>query len=213
MRHLLEHLRGLRMNRPKLIIMAGPPAAGKTTSAPLLARALGVPLFGLDAVKESLADAIGPESLDYADRLTDAAMSEVIAIAHELLSASKSVMIEGFIRHGESEQKLAPLVEIADAVLIHLRADDLVLKDRYESRAMTPDRHWIHGDIDRIGTLLPELPPELAAPLELGISRIFIDTSQRPFSVDEVARLVNDVLAAPAPADYAPVTTQAPAES
>lgn len=213
MRHLLEYLRGFYMSRPKLIIMAGPPAAGKTTSAPLLARALGVPLFGLDQIKERLADVIGAEASEYPDRLAHAAMSQVIATASELLTSGNSVMIEGFMRHGQSEHVLAPLVAISDAVLIHLRADDLVLKNRYEARAVTPERHWIHGDLALLGTLLPELPLDMAAPLELGISRIFIDTSDGPFSVDEVAALVTDVLQAPEPADYAPISPRLPAES
>lgn len=200
------------MHRPQLVIMAGPPAAGKTTSAPLLAHALGLPLFGLDEIKERLADAIGQDAIAFPDTLADASMTLLLSIAHELLISGKGVMIEGFIRHGESEEHLAPLVALADSVLIHLRADDLVLKHRYETRALHPERHWIHGDIARLGTLTPELPPELAAPLDLGISRIFIDTSQGPLNIDEVAILITQVLQSPEPADYTPVATQSTSE-
>ncbi len=190
------------MPRPRLIVVAGPPAAGKSTSAPLLAHALGMPWFSTDAIKERLADAIGFDALAYADALGTAALLEVIAIARELLTSGNDVMIEGYIPHGSNEALLLPLVAISDAALLHLRADDLTLKDRYENRALQPDRHWIHGDLAKIGTLLPELPAEMAAPLELGISRIFIDTTAGLTRLDETIVLVNIALREPAPHDY-----------
>lgn len=117
-------------------------------------------------------------------------------------------MIEGFIRHGTYESLLAPLVDMSDAVLIHLRAADLVLKSRYESRAILPDRHWIHGDIARLGTLTPELPAEMAAPLDLGISRIFIDTTLGPINVEDWVALVGRALRDPEPRDYVSTTRE-----
>lgn len=177
---------------PRLVILSGPPAAGKTTNAPKLAQALGMPMFSIDNAKERFADAIGPAALSFAEELGNAAIYHVAASAFELLASGEDVMIEGFIRHGPYEELLAPLITISDPVLLHFWAADLELKDRYEARALMPDRHWIHGDIARIGTLLPELPAELAAPLELGISRIFIDTTSGPLSLDEIVRVVNE---------------------
>jgi predicted kinase len=190
------------MPRPLFVIVSGPPAAGKTTSAPLLAQALGIPLFSIDATKERLADAIGERALAFADELGDAALRQVLQSARELLAAGEDVIIEGFMRHGPSEPLLAPLVKIAGSVLVHLYADDLELKHRYEMRAVQPERHWIHGDIARLGTLTPELPAHLAAPLDPGISRIFVDTTAVPLPVTEVAKLVLSVAASTTPRDY-----------
>ncbi len=190
------------MPRPLFVIVSGPPAAGKSTSAPLLAHALGMPLFSIDGTKEQLADVIGERALAWADELGDAAMRHVVQVAQELLAARNNVMIEGFMRHGPSEPLLAPLAELADTVLVHMYAADLILKDRYETRAVLPERHWIHGDIAKLGTLLPELPADMAAPLELGIPRIFVDTTAAAVPVAQVAALVRSVAGNTAPHDY-----------
>lgn len=76
------------MLRPRFVIMSGPPAAGKTTSAPLLAQGLGMPLFFMDEIKERLADALGESSAAYADELGEAAIIHLVAIARELLAAA-----------------------------------------------------------------------------------------------------------------------------
>lgn len=190
------------MLRSRFVIMSGPPGAGKTTSAPALARALNMPLFTIDAIKERLADEIGQRALGFADELGGAAMQEVVWIAQELLAAGDDVMIEGFMRHGQTEQVLAPLVAMADTVLVHLYAADLVLKQRYEARAVLPERHWIHGDIARLGTLLPELPAEMAAPLDLGITRIFVNTTTGSIPANDVAALVTSAFGCAPPRDH-----------
>lgn len=190
------------MPRPRLVLISGPPAAGKSTSAPMLARALGMPLFSIDATKERLADAIGERALAFADDLGDAAMRHVLSIAQELLASGEDVMVEGFLRHGPSEPLVAPLAAMADTVLVHVYAADLILKDRYEARAVLPERHWIHGDIAKLGTLLPELPADMAAPLDLGIPRLFIDTSDGMLPVAVVAELVTSAFGCSPPRDH-----------
>ena len=157
--------------------MSGPPAAGKTTNARPLARALGYPLFAMDPIKERLADAIGPDAMAIADDLGRAAVHQLLASAAEVLATGQDVMIEGFFRAGDYDDLFASLVRISRAVIIHLWAEDLLLKDRFEQRALAHRRHWIHGDEGRVGTLLPRLPEDLRTPLDLGVPRIFVNTS------------------------------------
>lgn len=189
------------MGKPAFVILSGPPAAGKTTAARPLADALGYPLFAVDVVKERLAEAFGPDALDFADRLGQAALVQTLATAHELLQSGRPVMIESFFRAGEFDHLFVPLLQAANAVLIHVWADDLVLKNRYETRAITPDRHWIHGDIARLGTLTPELPEDMRPPLDLGISRIFVNTSTTRISIEDLHRATVVALESPQPSD------------
>ncbi|MCO5216231.1 MAG: ATP-binding protein [Thermomicrobiales bacterium] len=174
--------------------MSGPPAAGKTTNARPLADALGLPLFALDPIKERLADVIGPDALAIADTLSVAATQQLLATASEVITAGGDVMIEGFFRSGEFDHLLLPLVTRTQAVLIHLWAEDLLLKDRYERRAVNRERHWIHGDEARIGTLTPELPEDMRPALDLGIPRIYVNTSHAVTSVDDLVAEVKKAL-------------------
>lgn len=174
--------------------MSGPPAAGKTTNARPLADALGFPLFALDPIKERMANAIGPDALAIADLLSVAATHQLLANAGEVVDAGGDVMIEGFFRSGEYDHLLLPLVARTRGVLIHLWAEDLLLKDRYERRALNQERHWIHGDEARIGTLTPELPEDMRPALDLGVPRIYVNTSHHVTSIDVLREAVSTAI-------------------
>jgi predicted kinase len=179
-----SHLEGPRV--PQFVIMSGPPAAGKTSSAPALADALGFPLFAMDRIKERLADAIGPHASSLAAQLGDAATLQLVALATDVLAAGQDVMIEGFFRAEHLEPMLAPLVAKAQAVLVHVWADDALLMERFRQRALRHERHWIHGDVALIASLQPVLPDDMRRPLDLGIARVFVDTSHGPMDFPAV---------------------------
>lgn len=137
----------------------------------------------MDVVKEQLADAIGPSASVIADELGEAAVRQLISTAQELLSHGIDVIVEGFFQSDRYSKDFAELAQHADSLLIHLSADDSVLKHRYETRALAGDRHWIHGDIKKLPTLTPELPEHMAARLHLDIPTIVIDTSSHPLDI------------------------------
>lgn len=179
-----------------MIIISGPPAAGKTTIARPLARAIGYPLLCMDEVKERLADAIGPEAMPIADELGDAAVQQVFAFARELLTHDVPVIIEGFFQSDRYSADLADIADLANTVLIHLKASDAELKARYENRALAEARHWIHGDLARLGTLTPELPEFMAKPLHLDVARFTIDTTNKHLDIPALAAHIRTMLQA-----------------
>lgn len=133
----------------------------------------------MDDVKERLGDAIGPEALAIPDKISEAAVRQIVSLARELLTHGVNVIVEGFFQSDRYSNDFAELASLADSVLIHILAEDSVLKHRYETRAISEDRHWIHGDREKLGTLMPRLPSHLAARLHLDIPQITIDTTNR----------------------------------
>lgn len=144
----------------------------------------------MDDVKERLADAIGPDALAIADQLGDAAVKQVTTVTHELLTHGMSVVVEGFFQSDRYSHDFAVLTHLADSVHVHLRADDSILKHRYEQRALQDARHWIHGDREKLGTLKPELPEYMAEPLHLGIPQLVIDTTHHSVDIPATVSLI-----------------------
>lgn len=144
----------------------------------------------MDDVKEQLADAIGPGATAIADELGDAAVRHLLACARELLAHGISVIVEGFFQSDRYSSDFAKLADRADSVLVHLLAEDAVLKRRYESRALRGERHWIHGDEEKLPTLSPNLPPHMAERLRLDIPLIVIDTSEEQVDIAATVALI-----------------------
>lgn len=178
--------------KPQLVIISGPPGAGKTRLARPLAKKMGLPLFSKDAVKEQLADSLADRATAISGPLGRAATLQVFAIAGELLRTGQGVVIEGFFHKGLAETDIAPLLELADTTLVHVQADEALLLSRYEQRASSPDRHPIHNDGDRIGDLKHYLAEGVADPLDLDCHLVVIDTTYGSIDVEEVAFMVQD---------------------
>ncbi|WP_198152803.1 AAA family ATPase [Pseudofrankia sp. DC12] len=91
------------MTNQLIILVSGPSAAGKTTLATALARALELPLICKDDIKETLVDALGRpvDDLSWSRRIGGAAMELLWRLAQRCPAA---VLGANFRLHSDYEQ-------------------------------------------------------------------------------------------------------------
>jgi len=161
------------MIRPRLLIVTGSPAAGKTTLTTKLASELELPVLSKDLVKESLFDSVGAESLAASQRLGRAAYGVVFAVAHELLGSGVSLILEAPFIRGVSDADIEALIDISTAAFVVCTPRPEIVVDRYRRRAINRARYRGHMDQVR-----PEMvrPPSFEEP-DLGVPRLRVDTS------------------------------------
>ncbi len=184
--------------RPRLVLIGGAPASGKTTLAAEVARALGLPLFRKDGFKEALADALAEAGASIADDDVEvsrglglAAVRLLYKVAGDVLDAGQSCVLESNFYRGLSESDLRPLLERADGRLIHCEAPREVILARYQERDRAGERHPVHLDSNRIEDITAALDAGDFAPLDLPVPTLRVDTTDgyRP-SIAEVVRWV-----------------------
>lgn len=167
---------------PLIVIVTGPPAAGKTTVARGLAVRLRLPLIAKDTIKEALFDGLGAGDLAWSQRLGEATYLAMLGLAVESVAAGASLVLEAnFSRGGESRLAALP----ARFVQVHCSAPLEVLVERYRSR----ERHPGHVDSERIDALREAVETGRHDPLGLPGETIRIDTTQ-PVDLDALAERV-----------------------
>ena len=123
---------------PRLVVVTGPPASGKTTVARAVADALAWPLYTKDAFKELLFDTVGIGDLEWSSRLGNAAMELLNLVMRTELDAGRSIVVEANFRW---------IVTLPPARVVQVFCSDAreALLARYRAR----DRHPGHLDDER----------------------------------------------------------------
>ncbi len=181
--------------KPILVIVNGPPAAGKTSIVEQLAKRLNLPLFTKDFVKELFANELGSPALDFSHELGRASQLMLAAIASELVNSGQGLVVESFFHKGVTEPQYAPLIQKTNAILVHITADEETLVSRYAKRMNDPARHEIHNTEGTPDELRKVLREGLGDPLDLDCPLIVLDTTEREYDEVEVANLIRARLA------------------
>jgi len=136
----------------KIILIAGYPAAGKSTFSHKLAQHLNIPCFNKDTIKEVMADGFGApnkEVLNRDKRASTATFMLLLHIAERFLQTGTICILESNFQIlnpqplSESEQ-IKKLLEKynAQCLTFVLKGDLDVISERYFNR--DKERHWVH---------------------------------------------------------------------
>ena len=170
--------------RPRYVVVSGPPASGKSTLAPRVATALGLPLVAKDTIKDALMEVLPPPDVAASRQLGRASVRAMLAVA---AASPIGAVIESNLYRSIATEELGRLP--GPVVELFCRCDRAVGHDRYRRRAGT--RHAGHFDHDRTPDELWN--DEVAEPVAGGWPVLEVDTNQ-PVDLAGVLRFVQEHL-------------------
>lgn len=161
------------------VLVTGPPASGKSTVAPALARALDAPLVSKDVIKDALVEVVPPAEVEQSRVLGRAAVRAMFSVAQ----CCDRAVLESVLRRGEAEEQVLALN--AAVVEVFCRAPQDVCRLRFAARAQTPRA----GYFDAVRTDAELWHPDICDPLSGGWPVVEVDTCV-PLDVEALAASV-----------------------
>ncbi|MFE2415256.1 AAA family ATPase [Kitasatospora sp. NPDC059408] len=166
---------GTPPRRPALVVVSGPPGAGKTTLAHALADALGWPLVCRDEIKERMV-AAGADPADDLDLRTFETFFRSIG---ELVRSGTNLVAEAAFQDKLWRPGLAPLVPLADVRVVRCTVDPEIAHTRIARRAAEEPSRAVHADSELLRRIAEGQRPIASwVPIALDVPCLVVDTSR-----------------------------------
>jgi len=175
--------------RPILVVVSGPPGAGKTTLAHRLARKIGCPAICRDEIKEGMVHAIGDVAGDDFNLRTLPAFFQVLEL---LLGAGVTTVAEAAFQDRIWRPRLQPLRGVADVRIVHCQVTAETARDRIQRRLDANPTRRAHADIHLVARQAHTTGHDSFHRVQLDVPEIEVDTSggYRP-TLDEIVAFVD----------------------
>ncbi len=164
---------------PLLLLISGPPGAGKTTLGTRLAHDLGLPFFNKDGIKETLFDTLGWKDRAWSRQLGVASTALLFYCIERHLEAGQSVVAESAFQATYDAPRLEALRQHYRVRVLEVfcMAAPEVLLARFQQRAQNGQRHPGHGEQAQVEELRANLLKGVYQPISAEGAMLTIDTT------------------------------------
>jgi predicted kinase len=163
--------------KPILVVVSGPPGAGKTTLAHHLARRIGCPAICRDEIKEGMVHATGTFIAAPNDDLTLRTLPTFFQVLQLLLDAGVTTVAEAAFQDHLWRPNLQPLQGLADLRIVHCQVTAQTANTRIQHRQSQNPTRRAHADPHLINQQSHAARHDSFHRVHLDVPQIDVDTS------------------------------------